>query len=251
MTTLDPHHAPERRSNGTLLAVLGVAIVLLIAGNAWLASLAVEKYRRSSSDAPPRAADRPRATLAPVEPPPVAGPPIPGGTPGIEPPQHQPWPAAWSTFRPGDATTQQRLDGLGFDVTLPAGWRCAKGTGAEVRWACADPTGQAGGDLVVRRAASWYDAQTKISLRKAEGAWGRRWIRPVENGEPDGHTSFAETTQVPGPDGTPRYGLVLVRYWHSRPGGPLDRQLVFRMTAPPTQAASVQKILTAIRAAAT
>jgi hypothetical protein len=241
MTTLDPHHGPKRRSNGTLLAALGVAIVLLIAGNAWLASLAVEKYRRSSSDGERRAADRPTATA----------PPVPGGGPGIEPPQHQSWPAGWSTFQPGDATTQQRLDGLGFDVTLPTGWRCAKGAGAEVRWACTDPTGQAGGDLVVRRASSWYDAKTKIALRKAEGAWGRRWIRPVENGEPDGHTSFAETTQVPGPDGTRRYGLVLVRYWHSSPGGPLDRQLVFRMTAPPAQAASVQKILTAIRAAAT
>jgi hypothetical protein len=249
MTTLDPHHAPKRRSNGTLLAALGVAIVLLIAGNAWLASLAVEKYRRSSNDRP--AADRPTAAAPPVDPPPAAGPPLPGGGPGIEPPQHQPWPATWAKFQPGEATTQQRLDGLGFDVTLPTGWRCAKGTGAEVRWTCIDPTRQAGGDLVVRRAASWYDARTKISLRKAEGAWGRPWIRPVENGEPDGHTSFAETTQVAGPDGTPRYGLVLVRYWHSRPGGPLDRQLVFRMTAPIEQADEIRKIANSVREATT
>src|SRR5215211_3230449 len=131
MTMLDPHHAPKRRSNGTLLAVLGVAIVLLIAGNAWLASLAVEKYRRASSDEPHRAADRPAATVAPVKPPPVAGPPVPGGGPGIEPPQHQSWPAAWSRFQPGEAATRQRLDGLGFDVTLPTGWRCAKAAGAE------------------------------------------------------------------------------------------------------------------------
>jgi hypothetical protein len=137
------------------------------------------------------------------------------------------------------------LAGVGFPVAMPLGWQCSKGeqTATEVHWHCGGRASgvQAGGDLIVRKCSIPCDPARKITMRRKENAWGLRWIRV------DGHTTFAESTSLRGAPG--RYGLVLVRYWHGSAGGPLDHQLVLRMTAPAGHEAELREIAAGVKAA--
>jgi hypothetical protein len=60
---------------------------------------------------------------------------------------------------------------------------------------------------------------------------------------------YAESVEVPGETGDPQYGLVAVRYWNSRDGGPLDRQVVFRMAGPVNSKGTIQKVMNEVKAA--
>jgi hypothetical protein len=136
------------------------------------------------------------------------------------------------------------LDGLGFSFRVPVGWSCTPLSQAKgATWACG-PDGQpdVGGVVTVRPCSIPCDGPKKVRMRKAENAFGLPWVRA------DAHSAYAESAALASPSG-PRYALAAVRYWHSRPGGPLDRQVVVQMTAPPDRKAELQKVMNDIRTA--
>jgi hypothetical protein len=187
-----------------------------------------------------------------TEPPPTASPS--GGTtatapaevaqPGIEPPVDGEWPADWPTFEEGEATPVADLAGVGFPFEVPEGWSCTPVTTTEdeAHYACG-PGGNGdlvGGDLIVRACADPCDADRRVSMRRAEEAWGLQWVRD------SGFRSWAETNEIDGQEG---YGFVLVGYWRTAPEGRLDRQVVLRMSAPLEQVDDIRQLAGSVRAA--
>ncbi|MDQ1650813.1 MAG: hypothetical protein QOI35_13 [Cryptosporangiaceae bacterium] len=248
-----PGEEPGRRTSPILVAALVIAFV----GSLVAAGIATWAFTRSGDSADHvtaavSASPHATVTAAPAAPSPsglhpsaatpkrtgAPAPPVPAGAPGLEPPRNGGWPVGWPTFAAGDSARQRGLAGIGFDFRTPPGWQCVKAQQSDtgVHWRCGGrPAGvDAGGDVIVRRCSIPCDPARKIAMRQKENAWGLRWIRV------DGHTAYAETTSLPGARG--RYGLVLVRYWHGTPGGPLDHQLVLRMTAPAGHEADLRKI---------
>jgi hypothetical protein len=187
-----------------------------------------------------------------TEPPPTASPsggatataPAEAAQPGIEPPVDGEWPADWPTFEEGEATPVADLAGVGFPFEVPEGWSCTPVTTTEdeAHYACG-PGGNGdlvGGDLIVRACADPCDADRRVSMRRAEEAWGLQWVRD------SGFRSWAETNEI---DGQERYGFVLVGYWRTAPEGRLDRQVVLRMSAPLEQVDDVRQVAGSVRAA--
>jgi hypothetical protein len=230
---------PKRR--GLLIAgVIGLVVVLVGGG-----VLTTWALTRGGDEPDPKPT---ASTSAEPSAEPSAGTPkAPAAHPqaGKEPPVPGTWPAAWPKFAPTDkVTTMDKPAGLGFSFKIPSDWKCAKvdQSGAYAKWECKSADAAAGGELIVRECAEPCDSPRKIQMRQAENAWSLQWRRV------EGNTAYASSDTVPGPDGKPQYGLVAIRYWHSKPGGPLDRQVVFRMTAPPAEKGSLQKVLNEVRA---
>jgi hypothetical protein len=164
--------------------------------------------------------------------------------PGKEPPKDGSWPASFKKFGAGDKTKQQaNLAGLGFTFATPADWTCTKRDQSTtyVNYHCGTSKTKAGGDVIVRTCGEPCDPAKKIKMREGEEAFGLAWVRD------GGNSSWAEGKKVTAPDGSTGYGLVLVRYWHSKPGGPMDRQVVLRFTAPTAAAADLQKVANSVR----
>jgi hypothetical protein len=156
--------------------------------------------------------------------------------PGVEPPVAGDWPSAWKTFTDSDLTEPMELDGVGFTFRIPATWQCTNQvSGASgVGYSCAGRSGVAvGGDLDVHPCVDGCDADQRTRMRRAENAWGLQWTRA------GAYVTWAETSALPAPA---QYGLIVIGYWNSVPQGPIDRQVVLRMTAPKNQAADVQKV---------
>jgi hypothetical protein len=160
--------------------------------------------------------------------------------PGREPPQGGGWPAQWPRFGDTERTTAQKnLAGIGFSFEVPEGWRC---TQTERRsgfalYACG--RGQdIGGDLIVRDCPLPCTEERRTEMRRLEEAWGVTWTLGGQ------FTSWGETSQV---DGAARYGLVYVSYWRSVAEEGIDRQVVFRMTAPVGDADVLRKVANSIR----
>lgn len=179
----------------------------------------------------------------------TASPPWPSAQPsepGVEPPRSGSWPDEWPDFKSADRTKRMsNLDGLGFSFDVPGGWDCVLvgRASSEVRYRCGAQAGGpavAGGDLVVRSCPVPCDDGRRVEMRRAEEAWGLRWTRSGS------FTAWAETNEI---NGNPRYGLVFVSYWRSTPESPIDRQLVFRMTAPVDRADELRKVANDIRSA--
>ncbi|HEY3501551.1 MAG TPA: hypothetical protein VGN37_02055 [Actinocatenispora sp.] len=164
--------------------------------------------------------------------------------PGKEPPKDGSWPASFAKFGSGDKTAQQsNLPGLGFTFATPGDWTCTKQdqSATYVNYHCASSKTKAGGDVIVRTCGEPCDSAKKIKMREGEEAFGLRWVRD------GGNSSWAEGKKVTAPDGSSGYGLVLVRYWHSNPGGPMDRQVVIRFTGPASAAKDLQKVANSVR----
>jgi hypothetical protein len=167
--------------------------------------------------------------------------------PGLEPPTSaRPWPANWAKFAAGESTRRvDDLGRLGLTVAVPETWTCALRSQYKdaITTTCSGTVGDktVGGDITVRVCSEPCDANRKITLRQVEEAWGLRWVRV------DGNSMYVETNNVPDQPG--RYGVTVVRYWHSKADGPLDRQVVVRLTAPANQQALPQKVVTSIIAA--
>jgi hypothetical protein len=164
--------------------------------------------------------------------------------PGKEPPKDASWPSSFAKFGSGDKTkTMSGLAGLGFDFVAPSDWTCTKKdqSTSYVNYHCVGSKTKAGGDVIVRTCGEPCDAAKKINMREQEEAFGLRWQRD------GGNSSWAQADKVTAPDGSSGYGLVLVRYWHSKPGGPMDRQVVLRLTAPPSAKSDVQKVANSVR----
>jgi hypothetical protein len=95
--------------------------------------------------------------------------------------------------------------------------------------------------VVVRECPQTCDEDRRVAMRKAEEAWGLQWKRGSRT------AAFAETNEI---DGQPLYGLVIVAYFRSAPDEAVNRQLVFRMTAPVKQADVLRKISRSMRTSA-
>jgi hypothetical protein len=137
-------------------------------------------------------------------------------------------------------TETAKLPGLGFTAKLPAAWQCAaqqRATGF-ARYTCTDGAVQA--DLLTRACPKPCDAGRRAELRGAEEAWGLPWTRGGSL------ITYAETSQL---DGAARYALIVVAFWHSTPEAALDREVVFRATAPPDRTDEVRKVANAVRQA--
>jgi hypothetical protein len=239
---------PARRRTGLIIALVA-ALVVVLGGGGTAAALALRGSgdkgtgQHSASPSQAKHSSSPAGQATPTAP--KSAPSTPK-QPGKEPPKNGSWPANWPGFAAADhAQPQADLAGLGFTFDVPAGWTCTKvdqSTGY-VNYHCGNDAQHVGGDVIVRRCGEPCDAAKKIKMRQGEEAWGLQWVRD------GGNSSWATSNQAPGSDGKPGFGLVLVRYWHSSQGGPLDRQVVVRMTAPAAQAATVQKTANSVRAA--
>jgi hypothetical protein len=174
-----------------------------------------------------------------------AEPQVSPSQPGVEPPKAGEWPAAWPKFADTDQTrTMSKLPGLQVDdFQVPQGWDCAEAfrNDTVAKYTCQPPIdgGDAiGGEVIVRTCQEPCDADRRVKMRRAEEAWGLRWTRA------GGFLSWAETNKV---NGSNRYGLVYVAYWRSVADGPINRQLVFRMTSPADKADDIRKVANSLR----
>jgi hypothetical protein len=228
-----PVAPPPRRSRTGLWVGVAVAVLVLIAGGGGV-------YAWSSSGDNPNPPERTNAaTEAPL---PTATP----LSPGVEPPEDGNWSTSWPRFAdPPDKVRQMNLEGIGFNFLVPRDWECQLGGSGDgfVKYNCGGAPGgpEIGGEIVVRECPPSCDETRRLAMRKAEEAWGLRWKRGSRT------SAYAETNEI---DGQPRYGLVIVAYFRSSPDQAIDRQLVFRMTAPVEQADVIRKISRSVRTSA-
>lgn len=223
---------PRRRRRGLWIG-LAVLVVVVLAGGGTL--FAVTDIGRSgpTPTASPGASQQPVALST-----------APPASPGLEPPKPGAWPTKWPRFTATDSVRTLDLDGLGFPVKVPPTWQCtlAGRTAGFVKYNCGTPPGetpQFGGEIIVRDCPQPCDEKRRTEMRQAEEAWGAQWIRS------GAFSTYAEAIlQV---DGEQRHGLVVVGYWRGGTDGQIDRQLVFRMTAPVKDAQKLRRVATYIR----
>jgi hypothetical protein len=230
----DPPPAKPRRT-GWLIAA--VAVVSLLAGGAAGAAVMAARDRGGTPrPAPTTAAARPtpQQLLLPATAP---------AAPGVEPPVGGGWPSGWPVFTSQESTRPMNgLPGVGFDFRVPPSWNCAEQeqTDVAVRYRCGAGTGDTatGGDLTVRQCVSPCTDTERTTLRKQEEAWGLQWTRSGP------FTVWAETNQL---DGRNPYGLVYVAFWRSTPEGPIDRELVLRLSSPRADSDDLKKVANSVR----
>ncbi|MEV0607393.1 hypothetical protein AB0I61_13600 [Polymorphospora rubra] len=224
-----------RRSRKGMWAVLAVVVVLALAGGATAVAMTVLKDGETPVTQPSAAAP----SSVPVIPTPSPQ------QPGLEPPRAGDWPR-WPAFGPVDNPQPQALDGTGLALVLPPSWTCrqaATDAGA-TRYNCGAATtngDEVGGEITVRTCERPCNVERRDEMRKAEEAWGQQWRYAGD------YAAMAETKTV---DGSARYGLVVVAYWRSTPDEAIDRQLVFRMTAPEAWTDDIRKVANAAKDAA-
>jgi hypothetical protein len=219
----------------------GVAalVVLALAGGG--TAVAVSGLFDGASDGPgkpPQSA--PASSFLPPEP---SSSPL---QPGVEPPKDGAWPAQWPKFAESDRVrTYDDLDGVGFPLKVPPAWQCILGGRARgfAKHFCGVSPGEnpaLGGEIIVRECPQPCDEPRQTTMRQNEEAWGLTWVRtgPL--------ATYAESSSVQ-VDGAKRYGLVVVGFWRSRPGGPVDRQFVLRMTAPVDGAGQLRRVANHVR----
>lgn len=241
----DQDSTPRRRHTGLIIGVAVVVVILLVGGIGGAIYLTRDNGSpdaETSSSPSPVASHRKTSSPAPTPHTQKSAPSTPKD-PGQEPPKAGSWPASFATFGAKDATKKlSDLAGLGFTLTVPTGWSCTKKdqSTSYVNYHCGN--GQdVGGDVIVRTCGEPCSSSKKITMRSEEEAWGLQWVRD------GGNCSYADSSSATGEDGKKAYGLAMVRYWHSRAGGPMDRQLVLRLTAPKSHADQVQKVANSAR----
>jgi hypothetical protein len=212
-----PLLAPQSKSSGApwILITAIVVVVLLVAGG-------VVAWQLKVFSGGPVAAPSP--TPSPTPPP---------SGPGIEPPQAGQWPSSWPRFGSSDQLQNLTLGGVGFTFRAPPSWKCTQtvGDAAGVVYSCG--AGSIGGEIEVHPCTEGCDDERRVHMRGDEDAWGQRWTTAGPR------VTWAQTQVLPNPA---PYGLIVVAYWHSKPQGAIDRQIVLRLRAPRDQATEVQKV---------
>lgn len=222
--------APRRRHTGLWVGV-GALVLLLIAGGGAAFAL------RGGGGEP----DITSTTGAALPPMPTSSP----VSPGVEPPKAGAWPTQWPNFDADDSVrTYANLEGLSFPLKVPQDWTCAPAGRAQgyVKYTCGAHPGtpqEIGGEIVVRDCTQPCSEAEQTTMREAEEAWGARWVRSGQ------YSTYAEA--IINVDGQQRHGVVVVAYFRSGDAGAVDRQLVFRMTSPVTQAPELRRIATYLR----
>jgi hypothetical protein len=225
------HHAGRRRPGVLVALVAVVALALGAAAGGTAVALRADPPTTTVSSSP--------TGNVPVD---VALPTASPSRPGVEPPQGGGWPTDWPRFNNEPTRRMSSLDGLGFSFDVPADWTCVQhGRTAGSAWyRCGVPAGEdvsVGGDVIVRTCTRLCTEDRRTTMRRAEEAWGLRWIRSGP------FTTWAQSDKVDGG----RYGLVYMSYWRSRPEDAIDRQLILRMTAPADQAPAIRKVANSVR----
>jgi hypothetical protein len=228
--------APERPRRTGLWVGLAIVVVVALAAVggifAWRSSGGDPEATGSSAS--------PEASVS-TSPEPVAFPTGAAKSPGVEPPTPGSWPEE-PKFTDADNVRVENLAGLGFQFKVPAAWACAprqSGPGF-ARWLCGisrPGVPEVGGEVIVRNCPQPCGEEVRAAYRTAEEAWGLKWSQV-------GESAFAETSKL---NGQPRYGLVVVGWWRSKPNGAIDRELVIRMTAVGAQVDEVRKVANGIR----
>jgi hypothetical protein len=231
-----PPGTPERpRRTGVWVGVGVVLVVALVAVGgffAWQSTGGKPTAKASSSLSGPAISSSPEPVALPTGAP---------RHPGVEPPKPGSWPAE-PKFADTDQVRIESLEGLGFRFKVPEAWACAprdRGPGF-ARYVCgiARPgVPEVGGEIIVRNCPKPCGEEVRTAYRKSEEAWGLAWSQV-------GDSTFAETSRL---NGQSRYGLVVVGWWHSKPEGPIDREIVLRMTAVGAQVSEVRKVANGIR----
>lgn len=220
---VEPDDAPRRRGRGLVVAL--VVLVLLVGAGAvaaWQFGLPALSGRQAQGT----------PTTAPA-PPAVA----PKG-PGLEPPSAGDLlPVAWATFGDRDQTQPLNPGGVGFTFRAPQSWKCNQTEGGPtgVLYACGSGAGASavGGDLAVHPCLDGCDIAVREKMRRTEDAWALQWTAAGP------YVTWAQTSALPAPA---QYGLIMIGYWRSEADGPLNRQVVLRLTAPQANAADIQKV---------
>ncbi|MEO3748130.1 hypothetical protein [Plantactinospora sp. B5E13] len=226
--------APSRRRLWILVGAAAVVVVLAISATVFALS--------QGGDDPVTPTTSPTAEALPPMPSPT-NPPL---QPGLEPPTAGAWPTKWPSFTERDnVRTLSDLEGLGFQLKVPAGWECSLAGRAQgfVRYNCGVPDGAGpkyGGELVVRDCPQPCDEAQQVAMRQAEEAWGQRWIRSGQ------HSTYVETSSLE-ENGEPRHGLVVVAFFRGGDDGVVNRQLVLRLTAPRDGALELRRVATYLR----
>ena len=240
---------PKRRRTGLLIALVIVLVVVIgggIGGAVYLTrGGGGSPQTRQSASAAPSGKSAPATHGKPTPTAQQSAPSTPKN-PGKEPPKDASWPSSFATFGSGDKTkAMSGLAGLGFDFVAPTDWSCTKSdqSTSYVNYHCEGSKTKAGGDVIVRTCGEPCDAAKKINMREQEEAFGLQWMRD------GGNSSWAQADNLTLPATSQRvgYAFVLVRYWHSKPGGPMDRQVVVRLTGPASAKSDIQKVASSIR----
>lgn len=226
---------PRRRRTGLVVGLVIVVVVLLAGGVGGAVYLTRGQGTPQTHGSPSAAATTPSVqSSAPSTP----------KNPGKEPPVESSWPSIYARFHPDDKIKEMRdLPGLGFDFAVPVDWYCAKQdqSTSYVNYHCEGRKTTTGGDLIVRDCPSPCDQAIRDRMRKQEEAFGLQW-------ETDGdYGYYAHSDSVRRPDGTIGYGFVMLRFWHSVPGGQLDREVVLRFTAPHGGSIELHKVANSVR----
>jgi Histone deacetylase complex, SIN3 component len=227
---------PKPRRARMWLVIGAAAVVMLLAVGGTVFAL--------TNDGEPSPPTATQTTGTPLPAPPPTNPPL---QPGLEPPTPGSWPTNWPNYNErDDVRTYPNLDGLGFPLKVPSNWECNLAGRAEgyAKYVCGVPDGAGpkyGGELIVRDCPQPCDETQQITMRRAEEAWGVRWIRTGPR------TTLAETTAIE-ENGEPRHGLIVIAFFSSgNNDGVVDRQLVLRLTAPRDGAFVIRRVATYLR----
>jgi hypothetical protein len=224
---------PRRRPTRLWIAIAALVTLILVGGGTVFA------LTRTDGTAAPRPSAAGSTTAAPL--------PTPSPLhPGLEPPRPGDWPIKWPKFSSRDKAKTVSLDGVSFAPAMPATWNCvpASSSAGSVRYNCGTSLGanqEIGGELTVRTCPAPCDVDRQDTMRKVEEAWGLQWRYAGQN------VTLAETLKL---NGVSRYGIVLIAYFRGAPLDPIDRQLVFRMTAPVAWVDEIRKVANGVRDAA-
>ncbi|MEU3453002.1 hypothetical protein ABZ671_05275 [Micromonospora sp. NPDC006766] len=228
---------PRQRRTGLWIGIGALVLVLLAGGGSLLALNGLGGT--PSAPAATSAGDATALPTAEV----VTGQPA---SPGAEPPKEGTWPAAWSRFQENDdVQTLTELEGISFPVKVPQNWQCTVSglTQTSARYYCglgAAGKSSIGGELIVRECPMDCPQEQQAAMRKAEEAWGLQWVRSGR------YSCYAESSSLD-IDGEQRYGLVVVAYWRGDTAGKINRQVVFRMTAPVDGANQLRRVANYLR----
>lgn len=243
---------PRSRPMLPLMIVIGLVVVLCLAGGAFGAVLLTQ-----AGTADPSASPSDGRWGAPMDHPMPSGSPTPSSTPSStpkpsvspapEPPTRGSWPASWKKFTSADKTRTISLKGVPFSFRVPQSWGCLllsyDPTSTVV--SCIDDSFK--GDqrprvrLTFRTCPSGCSATQQRQGRADLETFGQRWTAP------DPQSTYAEANNVTTSIGTGRYVLVVSRFYHGKAGGQLDQQLVLTASGGADRAGQVQQIVNDVR----
>jgi hypothetical protein len=224
----DDDTGPGRKKRRGLRVLVTLTIALVVLGGAGFAAVRTGVADKLLAGTGIGSTPTPAAPTTPAD---IRG-------PGKEPPAAGDWPLTWAKYSDADATRQvKNLPGVGFTFRIKDTWSCDPGSTIRdaAHYVCGTASGgvEIGGDLEVRACPDGCDAATRVQMRMVENAWHLQWTRAGS------YVTWTETNTLPEPS---TYGLVVVLYWRSVPTGPVDRQTVVRMIAPPLEKVEVQKV---------